>query len=154
MTQSIAGQPAPELAIPYWIDAEGKERPPLTLKEFGARHRLLFFYQHWCGRCHSHGFPTLQALVQNPRTEHVGVAAIQTAFEGAYVNTRDKLYPWTSSAAASGFPPAMSRSSLGVLPTTMESHIGRYTTGCDCGANAGSAKPSSGETRFLVNWRP
>ena len=42
MTQSIAGQPAPELAVPYWIDAEGKERPPSTLKELGARHRLLF----------------------------------------------------------------------------------------------------------------
>ena len=42
MTQSIAGQPAPELAVPYWIGAEGKERPPLTLKELGARHRLLF----------------------------------------------------------------------------------------------------------------
>jgi hypothetical protein len=91
MTQSIAGQPAPELAVPYWIDAEGKERPPLTLKELGARHRLLFFYQHWCGGCHSHGFPTLQALVQDPRTTNVGVAAVQTAFEGAYVNTRDKL---------------------------------------------------------------
>jgi thiol-disulfide isomerase/thioredoxin len=91
MTQSIAGQPAPELAVPYWIDAEGKERPPLTLKELGARHRLLFFYQHWCGGCYSHGFPTLQALVQDPRAEDVGVAAVQTAFEGAYASTRDKL---------------------------------------------------------------
>jgi hypothetical protein len=42
MTQSVAGQPALELAVPYWIDAEGKERPPLTPKELGARHRLLF----------------------------------------------------------------------------------------------------------------
>ena len=56
MTQSIAGQPAPELAVPYWIDAEGQKRPPLTLKELGARHRLLFFYQHWCGGCQSHYF--------------------------------------------------------------------------------------------------
>ena len=62
MTQSIAGQPAPELAVPYWIGAEGKERPPLTLKELGARHRLLFFYQYWCGGCHSH----VQALAQYP----------------------------------------------------------------------------------------
>ena len=51
MTQSIAGLPAPELVVPYWIDAEGKERLPLTLKELGARHRLLFFFQHWCGGC-------------------------------------------------------------------------------------------------------
>ena len=40
MTQSIAGHPAPELAVPYWIDAEGKERLPLTLKELGALARL------------------------------------------------------------------------------------------------------------------
>src|SRR5262245_40246436 len=46
MTQSIAGRPSPELTVPYWIDAEGKERPTLTLKELGTRHRLLFFYQH------------------------------------------------------------------------------------------------------------
>lgn len=38
MIQSIAGQLAPELTVPYWIDAEGKERPTLTLKELGARH--------------------------------------------------------------------------------------------------------------------
>jgi thiol-disulfide isomerase/thioredoxin len=125
MTQSIAGQPAPELAVPYWIDADGKERPPLTLKELGARHRLLFFYQHWCGGCHSHGFPTLQALVQDPRTKDVGVAAVQTAFEGAYVNTRDKLsldqrrYGLRIPFGHEG------HSSLGVYPTTMEN----YSTG-------------------------
>jgi len=65
----------PELAVPYRIDAEGQKRPPLTLKGLGARHRLPFFYQHWCAGCHSHGFPTLQALVQDPRTEHVGIAS-------------------------------------------------------------------------------
>jgi hypothetical protein len=42
-------------------------------------------------------------LVQDPRTEDVGVAAVQTAFEGAYVNTRDKCsdfrWPMTGSTA-------------------------------------------------------
>jgi hypothetical protein len=28
-----------------------------TLSVFGPRHRVLFFYQHWCPMCHSHGFP-------------------------------------------------------------------------------------------------
>ena len=56
----------------------------LTLNDLGAAQASLF-YQHWCGGCHSHGFPTLQALVQDPRTEDVGVAAVQTAFEGVYV---------------------------------------------------------------------
>jgi thiol-disulfide isomerase/thioredoxin len=122
MTQSIAGQPAPELAVPYWIDAVGRERPPLTLKELGARHRLLFFYQHWCGGCHSHGFPTLQALVQDPRAKDVGVAAVQTAFEGAYVNTRDKL-PLDQQRYGLRIPFGhQGRSSLGVYPTTMENY--------------------------------
>jgi hypothetical protein len=63
----------------------------LSLKELGARHRLPVFYQHWSGGCHSHGFPTLQALALDPRAKDVGVAAVETAFEGAYVNTGDKL---------------------------------------------------------------
>ena len=122
MTQSIAGQPAPELAVPYWIDAEGKERPPLTLKELGAGYRLLFFYQHWCGGCHSHGFPTLQALALDPRTTNVGVAAVQTAFESAYVNTRDKL-PLDQQRYGLRIPFGHEgRSSLGVCPTTMGSY--------------------------------
>jgi hypothetical protein len=122
MTQSIAGRPAPELAIPYWIDAVGKERPPLTLKELGERHRLLFFYQHWCPCCHSHGFPALQALVQDPRAKNVGVAAVQTAFEGAYVNTRDKL-PLDQQHYGLRIPFGHDgRSSLDVYPTTMENY--------------------------------
>jgi thiol-disulfide isomerase/thioredoxin len=91
MSQTITGRPAPELEVPYWIDTEGKERPPVTLKELGTQHRLLFFYQHWCPGCHSHGFPTLQALVQDPRTKDVGFATVQTVFEGASVNTRETL---------------------------------------------------------------
>lgn len=42
MTQSIAGQPALELALPYWIEAQEKEPSPLTLEELGGRDRLLF----------------------------------------------------------------------------------------------------------------
>lgn len=32
MIQTIAGRAAPELTVPYWIDADGKERPPITLE--------------------------------------------------------------------------------------------------------------------------
>ena len=74
MTQSIAGQPAPELAVPYWIVAEGKERPPLTLNELGARHRLLFFLPalvRWLPLARISNSPG----VQDPRTANVGVAA-------------------------------------------------------------------------------
>jgi hypothetical protein len=122
MTLSIAGEPAPELTVPYWIDAEGKERSTLTLKDLGARHRLLFFYQHWCAGCHSHGFPTLQALVRNPLAKNVGIAAVQTAFEGAYVNTRDKL-PLDQQRYSLRIPFGHEgRSSLDVLPATMENY--------------------------------
>jgi hypothetical protein len=91
MVQSIAGQRAPDPTVPYSIDSEGKERPPLTLWELGARHRLLFFCQRRCSGCHSHEVTTLHALVKNPHTKNVGFAAVQTAFEGVYVNTRDRL---------------------------------------------------------------
>lgn len=122
MTQTMAGQLAPELTVPYWIGADGKERLPLTLKELGARHRLLFFYQHWCDGCHSTGFPMLQRLVQNPRIKNVGVVAVQTAFEGTYVNTRDKLqvdqqrYDLPIPFGHEG------RSPLGINPTTIENY--------------------------------
>lgn len=42
MTQSIAGQSALEPPLPYWIDAQGRERSPHTLKELGGRHRFSF----------------------------------------------------------------------------------------------------------------
>ena len=122
MIPSIAGQPAPELAVPYWIDAKGQKRPPLTLKELGARYRLLFFYQHWCPGCHSHGFPALQALVQDPRTKDVSFAVVQTVFEGDSVNTRETLsldqkrYGLQIPFGHEG------RSPLGAYPTTMENY--------------------------------
>jgi hypothetical protein len=69
-------------------------------------------------------------LVQDPRTEDVGVSAVQTAFESAYVNTRDKL-PLDQQRYALRIPFGHEgRSSLGVLPTTMEN----YCTGAHRGS--------------------
>ncbi|GGC76462.1 hypothetical protein GCM10010994_38480 [Chelatococcus reniformis] len=122
MARSIAGQSAPELEVSYWIDAAGNERQPVTLKELGARHRLLFFYQHWCSGCHSHGFPTLQALVKEPRTKCVAYAAIQTVFEGSSVNTPGTL-PLDQERYGLKIPFGHEdRSSLGLYPTTMENY--------------------------------
>ena len=57
-----------------------------------------------------------------PRTTNVGVAAVQTAFEGAYVNTRDKL-PLDQRRYGLRIPFGHEgRSSLGVYPTTMENY--------------------------------
>ncbi|WP_158804998.1 TlpA family protein disulfide reductase [Acidisoma sp. L85] len=91
MTNGIIGRRAPELLVPYWIDAQGIQRPPVTLDELGSQHRMLFFYQHWCSGCHLHGFPSLLALVDKSHSKNVGFAIVQTAFEGHDVNTQDKL---------------------------------------------------------------
>ena len=61
-------------------------------------------------------------MVQDPRTENVGVAAVQTAFEGTYVNTRDKL-PLDQQRYGLRIPFGHEgRSALGVHPTTMENY--------------------------------
>jgi hypothetical protein len=61
-------------------------------------------------------------LVPDPRTEDVRVAAVQTAFEGAYVNTRDKA-PFDLQRYGLRIPFGHERrSSLGVYPTTMENY--------------------------------
>lgn len=91
MTYGLQGSVAPELLVPHWIDENGQARPPLTLKELGARYRVLFFYQHWCPGCHSHGFPTLLALIAAEKAAEVGFAVVQTVFEGVEVNTPDRL---------------------------------------------------------------
>lgn len=119
MTQSIAGRRAPELAAPYWIDAGGHARPPLTLKELGDRHRLLFFYQHWCPGCHARGFPALQGLVDDPRMKDVGFAAVQTVFEGDSVNTRDTLQVDQTRYSLEIPFGHEGRSPLGAYPATM-----------------------------------
>lgn len=91
MTYGISGSPAPELLVPYWIDAEGKPRAPVTLSELGPRHRVLFFYQRWCSGCHSHGFPALLSLIEQTRNVEVAYAVVQTVFEGAETNTPERL---------------------------------------------------------------
>jgi hypothetical protein len=91
MTYGILGSIAPKLLVPHWIDEAGQPRSPLTLTELGSRHRVLFFYQHWCPGCHSHGFPTLLALIERTKPDEVGFAVVQTVFEGVDVNTPEQL---------------------------------------------------------------
>jgi len=92
MTIGIQGRVAPDLIVPHWIDESGQPRTPLTLSELGSRYRILFFYQHWCPGCHSHGFPALVELTERA-PEDFGLAAVQTVFEGFDVNTADQLGP-------------------------------------------------------------
>lgn len=81
----------PELRVPYWIDADGNERPPLSLADLGPGHKVLYCFQHWCAGCHSMGFPTLQRLVEELTEEGFGFAVVQTVFEGAEENTVERL---------------------------------------------------------------
>jgi len=91
MEPGIAGLPAPPLEEVRWIDEEGSARGPLILADLAQGHRILYFFQDWCAGCHAHGFPTLVALTGKLRDTGVGLAAIQTVFEGSDVNTFDRL---------------------------------------------------------------
>src|SRR5688500_14180980 len=91
METGIVDLPAPPLENIRWIDENGDERSPLTLAELGQGVRILFFFQDWCPGCHAHGFPTFVTLAENLLNKGVGLAAIQTVFEGSEVNTFDRL---------------------------------------------------------------
>jgi hypothetical protein len=91
MGMGIVGLPAPGLEQVLWIDENGTERRPLALDELGQDFKILYFFQDWCRGCHTHGFPTLVRLTEELRAQGVGLAAIQTVFEGAEVNTFDRL---------------------------------------------------------------
>jgi thiol-disulfide isomerase/thioredoxin len=91
METGIAGLDAPSLEDIRWIDEDGAERGPLFLAELGQGFRVLYFFQDWCAGCHAHGFPTFVTLAEKLRGKGVGLAAIQTVFEGSDVNTFDRL---------------------------------------------------------------
>lgn len=91
METGIVGLPAPPLENIQWIDEDGDERGPLALAELGQGFKILYFFQDWCPGCHAHGFPTFVTLAVELRSKGVGLAAIQTVFEGSDVNTFDRL---------------------------------------------------------------
>lgn len=91
METGIVGLPAPPLENIRWIDENGDERSSLTLAELGQGFKILYFFQDWCAGCHAHGFPTFVTLAEEFRDKGVGLAAIQTVFEGSEVNTFDRL---------------------------------------------------------------
>ena len=91
MAMGIVGLPAPQLEHVRWIDENGDERSPLTLAELGRGFKILYFFQDWCAGCHRHGFPTFATLAHELSDRDVGLAAIQTVFEGSDVNTFNRL---------------------------------------------------------------
>jgi thiol-disulfide isomerase/thioredoxin len=91
METGIVGLPAPPLENIRWINENGDERGPLTFVELGQGFKIIYFFQDWCAGCHAHGFPTFVTLAEKLRDKGVGLAAIQTVFEGSDVNTFDRL---------------------------------------------------------------
>lgn len=87
----ILGQPAPELEVDFWIDAQG-EASTVRLQQYQGRWVYLYCFQDWCPGCHSHGFPTLAKLAQAFADEsQIALLAVQTTFEGFRFNTQDKV---------------------------------------------------------------
>lgn len=90
MSSGIAGQPAPELRVEHWLaNADGG----LRLADIDQPIIYLYCFQSWCQGCHSHGFPTLNAiraeLSERGHGDDVAFIAVQTVFEGHDVNTPD-----------------------------------------------------------------
>lgn len=81
-------QKAPELAVDYWIDGNGKEMAPFSVAANKGKWIYLKCFQEWCPACHSVGFPNLQKLMEAfPNSDKLAPAVIQTTFEGHYFNT-------------------------------------------------------------------
>lgn len=81
----------PELRVPYWIDADGKERAPLTLAELGTGYKIIFCFKAECPGCHVRGFPIMQKLVASLSGKGFGFAVIHTAFDDDPRNSRDRI---------------------------------------------------------------
>ncbi len=84
----IEGHQAPELDVPIWIDANGDDTTPITLKDNKGKFKVIYCFQAWCPGCHSQGLPSLQKMTKALKdNENVVFIAIQTVFEGSHANT-------------------------------------------------------------------
>lgn len=92
MHAGISGLTAPPLRDVRWADGGGMERKEFFLDELGSGFKILFFFQHACPGCHSHGFPTLVRLVDRLANAGVGFAAIQTIFEDFSANSLERVF--------------------------------------------------------------
>ena len=88
----IAGQLAPSIHQGEWIDAKGQPVQPPRLSEHTGQTVVLYFFQDWCPGCKEVGFPNLKKMVDALADEpKVQFYAIQTVFEGSFINTPDKV---------------------------------------------------------------
>jgi len=89
----IAGLEAPELTKDIeWIDSNGDSRDAIQLSDYEGKFKVIYCFQSWCPGCHSRGLPALQKMTTALKdNDNVVFLAIQTVFEGAHTNTKDKL---------------------------------------------------------------
>ncbi|RMH19407.1 MAG: TlpA family protein disulfide reductase [Acidobacteria bacterium] len=83
----IRGQRAPAWQVDAWFNLPaGRDR--LDVSDFRGKVLYVFCFQSWCPGCHSHGFPTLQAVYDRFKDdEGVAFVAVQTVFEGFASNS-------------------------------------------------------------------
>ena len=82
---------APELRVPYWIDANGAERGALTLAELGTGYKVIFCFKAECPGCHAGGFPTMKKIVDSLQDKGFGFAVIHTAFDDDPRNSQERI---------------------------------------------------------------
>ncbi len=118
---------APELSVPYWINGKGEETDAFTLSQHENKWVVLKCFQNWCPGCHATGLPALKKMVKTFGTEHekITFAAIQTTFEGHYINNKSALRP-TQLKYETAIPyghdagdPELERNDPGHYPNTM-----------------------------------
>ncbi len=80
--RGILDRKAPNWEVQEWIQLpEGSAAIEVT--DLQGKVVYLYCFQSWCPGCHSHGFPTLQKVIQQYGSDpEVAIVAIQTTFEG------------------------------------------------------------------------
>ncbi len=75
-----------------WVDEHGKTSEPIQLANYQGKFKVLYGFQAWCPGCHSRGLPALKKMVDALKdNDQVAFFAIQTVFEGAHTNTKEKM---------------------------------------------------------------
>lgn len=89
----IRGQQAPSWTVDNWFNlADGADS--IDISDFRGKVVYLFFFQHRCPACHTHGFPTLKAVSSHfSSNDDVVFVAIQTTWHGVSAKTADKALP-------------------------------------------------------------
>lgn len=82
---------APELRVPYWIDAQGNETAPLKLADLGTGYKIIFCFKAECPGCHARGFPLMQKVTKGLAGKGFGFAVIHTAFDDDPRNNQDRI---------------------------------------------------------------